>query len=313
MKLALIIIILLITLYLLTSYIIFIFISRKFNNYPLASKLANINELLKPYKKEIDKGTKWVNNKDKEDIYIKSFDNLKLHGLLIKKSNPKGIFLEVHGYRSTPNRDLYPSCYNYYNMGYSILLIDQRCSGNSEGKYLTFGINESKDIISWIEYINKKYPNIPIILAGISMGASTVCFSVELLNSNMNVKAVLVDSGFISAYNEIKYCLKHYFKIPAFLFIDMINIWCKLIAKYDLKKKNVIDSLNTKSIPLLLVHGEDDDFVPTNNSIDIYNSYKGDIKELVLFPNAQHGMSYLVDSKKYVNSIKDILKRIDNL
>ena len=313
MKIVIILIILLITLYLLTSYILFIFISKKFNNYPLSSKIANISELLKPYENEINKGTKWVNSKNKEDIYIKSFDNLKLHGLLIKKNKPKGIFLEVHGYRSNPCRDLYPSCYNYYNMGYSILLIDQRCSGKSEGKYLTFGINESKDIISWIKYLNKEFPNIPIILAGISMGASTVCLSVELLEDNMNVKAVLSDSAFISAYDEIKYCLEYYFKIPSFLFIDMINIWSKILGKYDIKARNVINSLNSRNIPLLLIHGEDDDFVPTSNSIDIYNKYNGDIKELVLFPKAQHGMNYLVDSKKYIKSIEDIFKRIDNL
>ena len=307
MKIAFIILVLLIIIYLLTTYIMFILISRKFNNYPIKTISNNITEALKPYKTLTDKGTKWVSKQSKEDIYIKSFDNLKLHALLIEKKQPKGIFIEVHGYRSVASRDIYPSCYHYYNMGYSLLIIDQRTSNKSEGKYLTFGINESKDIISWIEYINSRFPNLDIVLAGVSMGASTVMLSADKIKPNMNVKAILADCGYISPAEEIKYSIKHYFHINANLFIHMINIWSILLAKANLYSLNTINTLKNTKVPLLLIHGEDDDFVPPSNSIKNYESYEGKIKKIVLFKNTPHGMSYLVDPKKYVESIKNTL------
>ena len=306
MKIATIIIIL-IVLYIMISYIAFLLICRKFNNYPLKGVAINIEEALKPYKELREKGLRWVNKKKKEDIFIKSFDNLKLHGLLIKKNKPKGIFIEIHGYRSETAHDIYPSCYHYYNMGYSLLLIDQRTSGKSEGKYLTFGINESKDLISWIKYVNKEFPNLPIVLAGVSMGASTLMLSASMLKESMNVKCLLADSGYISPIEEISYCLKYYLHIPPLLLIDMINVWSILIAKADLKSNNTVDSLNKVNIPLLLVHGEEDDFVPLANSKKNYELYKGDEKELVTFPNAYHGMGYLVDPKRYIETIKRFL------
>ena len=306
MRLLFILIILLIILYLLTTYIMFIMISRKFNNYPIKTISKNIEEALKPYNKLIEKGVKWVSKQDKEDIYIKSFDDLSLHAIFIEKKNAKGVFIEVHGYRSVASRDIYPSCYHYYDMGYSLLIIDQRTSNKSEGKYLTFGINESKDIISWIKYINNRFNKLPIVLAGVSMGASTIMLSADKIKPTMNVKAILADCGFVSPSEEIKYALKHFFHVNGSIFIFMINIWCKLIGKFDIYSNNTIDSLKNIKIPLLLVHGKDDDLIPSYNSINNYESYEG-IKKLVLFDNASHGMSYLVDSKKYIKSIKDII------
>ena len=306
MRLLLIVVILLIIIYLLTTYIMFIMISRKFTNYPIKTISKNIEEALKPYNKLIEKGVKWVSKQDKEDIFIKSFDHLSLHAILIEKKNAKGIFIEVHGYRSVASRDIYPSCYHYYDMGYSLLIIDQRTSNKSEGKYLTFGINESKDIISWIKYINNRFNKLPIVLAGVSMGASTIMLSADKIKQNMNVKAILADCGFVSPSEEIKYALKHFFHVNGNLFIFMINIWCRLIGKFDIYSNNTIDSLKNIKIPLLLVHGKEDDLIPSYNSINNYESYEG-IKKLVLFDNASHGMSYLVDSKKYINSIKDMI------
>ena len=78
-------------------------------------------------------------------------------------------------------------------MGYSLLLIDNRSSGSSEGKYITFGMRESEDLIRWIKYINKKYPDFNIILGGVSMGASTIMMSMNRIKDDMNVKKMLLN------------------------------------------------------------------------------------------------------------------------
>ena len=55
------------------------------------------------------------------------------------------------------------------------LHIDQRAAGESEGKYIGFGVLESRDCCLWAQYIAKRFgPDQKIILAGLSMGASTV-------------------------------------------------------------------------------------------------------------------------------------------
>ena len=294
-------ILIIITLYIIISYFIFIVISRvsKHNFLKIIDK--NIEKTLTPYQNIITNGLNWVNNKNYEDIYIKSFDHLKLHAIFIKHNSPKGIIILAHGYRSTKERDIYSSVHEYYNLGFSIVVIDQRGCGLSEGKYITFGLNESKDLNAWVNYLAKKYPTIPIVLGGISMGAT----SVLLVNNNL-VRGMIVDSGFISPWEEINYCIKHYFHIPGIIFLPMINIYTNIIGKFDLKKTNTIKTLKKLNVPILFIHGGDDDFVPSINTDLNYDAYSGP-KKLLIIDNANHGMSYLVNKELYVSTIKEFL------
>ena len=309
MKTAVIIILLLIIIYLLLTYILFLLICRKISNFifPM-SKI--IEKTVKPYKDIVKVGKDFIKEKNKnkeiKDVYIKSDDGLKLHGMLIEKENPKGIIIEVHGYRSNVQNDLYASCHEYYNMGYSLLLVDNRTSNKSEGKYITFGIKESRDLINWIKFVNEMYPNKKIVLAGISMGATTILMSLKNVNKNMNIKCILVDSGFISPYDEVLYYFKHYLHINGKIFIYMIDVWCKLFAKFSLKEENTLDCIKKSRYPILFVHGLNDDFVPVINTKTNYNNYKGK-KEMALFENATHGISYLVDKERYIKYIKKFI------
>ena len=269
-----------------------------------------VAKALEPYQEIIKKGNDWISDKYNDrlirDIYIESFDKLKLHAIFIEKKNSNGIILECHGYRSSASRDLYASCHEYYDMGYSLLIPDNRACNLSEGQYITFGIYESRDIHSWIEYINREFPEMDIILAGISMGASSVLMSLKDTSEDMNIKCAIADSGYISPYEEVLYCIKHYFHINGKAFIGMINVWCKLFAGFSLKENDTVSSLKEVKIPILFIHGLADEFVPPLNSEENYKKYNG-IKLLELFENADHGMSYLIDPERYIISIRSIL------
>ena len=311
MKVLFITLLILFFIYLLTTFIMFIFVSKK-KEEDFSPMAKAVEETLRPYKDLISKGLEWIDeqykNKKVKDIYIKNGEGLKLHAIFIENKRGKGIMLEDHGYRSTSRRDIYPSCYHYYNMGYSLLLIDNRTAGLSDGKYITFGVKESNDIISWIKYLNRKYPQKDIILAGVSMGASAILMSMNRIKDNMNVKGIIADSAFVSGYDEVKYCINHYFHIPGKLFIGMINIWCMLIAKFDLNGRTTTRSMKDSKIPVLFIHGKEDDFVPPENAKINFKAYKGP-KKLLLFSKATHGISYLVKPDYYVNSVKEFIEK----
>ncbi len=305
-----IIAVIIIIIYILITYIMFLMVCKNNKNkMPMEKEVA---KTLEPYKDMIDIGQKWMEDKLKRkqinDIYIKSNDGLKLHAIFIMHPHSKGIFLECHGYKSTAQRDLYPSCHEYYKMGYSLLIPDNRACGLSEGKYVTFGMKESDDVICWVKYINKSYHKQAIILAGVSMGATSILLALKHIKRKMNIKCALVDCGFVSAYDEVLYCIKHYFHLHGKLFIGMINFWCKRIAKFSLKKTNTTLLPNKVKIPILFIHGVDDDFVPCENTKVNYEKYDGP-KEIVLFEKTSHGISYLVDSKRYLDAIQ---RTIDN-
>ena len=88
----------------------------------------------------------------------------------------------------------------------------------------------------------------------------------------------------------------------------MINLFCKLIGKFDLSRVDVLKSLGSKNIPILFIHGLADDFVPTVNTIKAYEYYTHK-KELLLVERANHGVSYLLDRDKYIKTVEKFIDK----
>lgn len=306
MKILSIIIIILLIVYLLASYILFLLVSRKFC--PKLSKHLDekVGIELKKYQDIIEEGQDWVQSQKVKHIFIKYKKNPKIHAIYINNPKSDKIMILSHGYRSTAFRDVYPSCHEYYKMGFSLLIIDQRTSNKSEGKYITYGYKEKIDLLLWINYLSKKYKNKKIILAGVSMGATTSLLATELTDK---VTGVIADSGYINAYEEIDYTLNKFYKIPTRILMPAINLWNKLINGFDYKDVDTKKALENTRIPILFVHGRSDIFIPMKNSIENYDKYKGE-KMLLTIPKANHGMSYLLDKDKYIQTLKEYLKLI---
>ena len=296
------IIIILIIIYLISTYIMFLLCSRKIE---VMHKVIDkkIGFELSKYDSLIQKGLDWMEKTPKKDIYLKTKDNKKIHAIYIDNPKSNAVLILCHGYRSTAKRDVYPSCYNYYKLGLSLLIVDHRTSNLSEGKYITFGNKEAEDLKLWINYIYKKKKN--ILLGGVSMGATISL----LLANNKKVKGIIADSAYQNAYEEVGYVVQRSFYMPKRLVMPMINTYFKIITKTNLKKIDTIEVLKESKVPVFFIHGLDDQFVPVNNSLHNYDSYTGE-KKILLVENANHGMGYLVEPEKYIRELKKFISKI---
>ena len=108
-----------------------------------------------------------------EEVWIESFDGLKLFGRYYHVADGAPVEIQFHGYRGTAYRDFCGGTWVAQKLGINILLVDQRANGRSEGTTICFGIKEKYDCLSWAEYCVKRFGDVPIIFAGVSMGAST--------------------------------------------------------------------------------------------------------------------------------------------
>jgi fermentation-respiration switch protein FrsA (DUF1100 family) len=113
-------------------------------------------EKLYPY---ISHAHNWFSTHKVEDIYVQSWDGLQLYARWIPAENPRGTILLAHGYQSTPYIDFSLVLEVYHNLGMNMLIPDQRCHGKSEGKYITFGVKEWRDMTCWVDYHNKHLGN----------------------------------------------------------------------------------------------------------------------------------------------------------
>lgn len=288
--------------------IVFILYKKTFTN-PKIKKSSSFNEHSPyyPYRDHIKKRKQDFEDYIKEDVSIVSNDNLTLRGYSIRNQKSDKVVIVFHGFKSKCNGDFCLS-YDYYKHGYSLLLVDQRSHGRSDGKYIGMGILERYDCLKWIEFIIEKCgPNVSILLSGTSMGAATIMMASELIKVS-NVKGIVADCGFSSCFDEIRYCLK---KLPYFPIMPTINLYSRLFAKYDMKKVTSAKSLANSEIPLLIIHGDKDDFVPSINTKINYGASKAKVKEIYLVKDAIHAESYLKDKDAYEEKVLSFLNQIN--
>ena len=238
-----------------------------------------------------------------KDFYIKSFDGLTLHAKYFEYAPNATTEIMFHGYRGSAERDLSGGIQRCFALGRNVLLVDQRTSCGSEGNIITFGVNEHKDCLAWVNFSIQHFgPDVKLILTGISMGASTVLMAAgKPLPSN--VVGVLADCGFSSARKIIQKCAGD-LNLPAPLIYPFIKLGAKLFGHFDLEEYTPLKAMNTCKIPVIFFHGEDDDFVPCDMSREMYAACRSP-KRLVTIPDAGHGLVYVVDNDRYFREVVD--------
>ena len=250
-------------------------------------------------------GREYIYSLNPEDLYINSFDNLKLHALFINNNTNKTIIC-VHGYKAKDGLYDFGMSAKFLNsLGYNLLFVDNRAHGLSQGKYIGFGVLDSVDVNSWVDYLVTNMNQETIILYGMSMGAATVMNA-----QNNKVKAIIADCGFASGYDEVAYQIKKMYHLPAFPLVPISNILLKLIAHYSLKEKEAYRSIKNYKNNLLIIHGGKDRFVPTGDAYKIFDNATCH-KKILIVPGASHAKSYLKDTELYEQTIKEFLDEID--
>ncbi len=253
-----------------------------------------VNKPLEKYKDVIRKGIEYNLSAPHKLVHTVSFDGLKLSARYYDNGFDRTVIL-FHGYRSSAVRDFSCAVKMYKNFGFNVLLCDQRSHGNSEGRLITFGIKESRDVLSWISITTEKLSAKEILLGGMSMGATTVLLSCRFGLPEC-VKGIVADCGFTSPADIINKVARESFKINAEKILPLLNLMCRIFGKFSIYETNTLKALDGSNVPVILIHGDNDNFVPCEMSERAY----GHIKErcrLVKVAKAGHGLSYLVDKE----------------
>ena len=255
-----------------------------------------------PYRADMERWILEARAMPQEHFTVRSFDGLTLHGTFYEYAPGATVELMFHGYRGTAERDLSGGVQRCFRLGHSALIVDQRCSGRSEGQVITFGINEHKDCLRWVDFAVKHFgPDVRIILTGISMGAATVMMAAgEPLPKN--VVGVLADCGYSSPKEIILEVLKQ-MKLPPKLCYPFVKLAARIYGHFDLEENAPVEAMKRAKVPVIFFHGEADDFVPCAMSRQCFAACASR-KKLVTVPGAGHGLSYPMDVEGYLAAVR---------
>lgn len=242
-----------------------------------------------------------------EDVSITSHDGLKLTGRYYHVADGAPLEIHCHGYKGNAIRDFCGAWKIACEAGHNVLLINQRCHGGSEGHTITFGILERQDVQEWIRYANERFGNVPMILCGVSMGAATVLM-VSGMELPENVKGIVADCPYDAPANIIKKVLGKDMGMPAGVLYPLIRIGGMLYGKFDLEKDSPVEAVKRAKTPILLIHGDDDRFVPYEMSKNIYAAAPEKI-DFHTISGAGHALNYVTAPEVYRKAVLGFIEK----
>ena len=241
-----------------------------------------------------------------EDVWIQSDDGLKLHATWFPQEECKKIVICFHGYTSRGMND-YTGLSSYYlPHGYSMLLVDERAHGESEGTYIGFGFLDRMDALKWIDWVLETCgEDVRILLHGTSMGGATVLMT-SGLNLPEQVKGIISDCAFTSPKEVFTHVLHTMIHLPAFPIMQISDVINRKRAGYGLDDCNAAREVQKATVPILFIHGSADTFVPCSMCDTIYENCTSPKKKLIV-EGAAHAESFYKDTEAYENAMTEFL------
>lgn len=265
-------------------------------------------QIYEPHREQMIAWMKEIRALPYREFTIESFDGLSLYGKFYELSPQAPIELMFHGYRGSAERDLCGGVQRAFAVGHSALIVDQRGAGHSGGNVITFGVNESKDCLRWTKFAAETFPERKLILTGISMGATTVLMAAGQPLPE-NVAGVLADCGYTTGKAIIQKVIRQ-MRLPPRLAYPFVWLGAYLFGRFNLSQADAISAMKRCAVPVILAHGDTDDFVPCYMSRENYDACQAK-KALVIIPGAGHGLCYLQDPQGYISQLNAFFRSID--
>lgn len=246
------------------------------------------------------------NNLQKRDVSVTSKDGLKLSGFVLEPYpgvNKWAII--VHGYTvSSHVSGQYIGMFE--REGFNMLLVDQRRHGNSQGLYTTYGYMEKYDVETWVNWILEQYGEDAVIgLHGQSLGGGTVLEYLRI--ADPHVKFVVADCPYSDLAKLMHHQVRVLNKIPSFPLLRLVNRRMQRVAGFRMEQVSPLEAVEHSSMPVLFVHGTEDNYVPTYMSKELYER-KPEPKRLLLVEGAVHANAYGTDPVRYEAEVHALIE-----
>lgn len=286
----------------------FKFSIRRYRKERADEQYEEADSIWNPFAPRMKEAQAYIRAHTREKVKLTSFDGLELAALYLPVERPRGTVIAFHGYRSLATIDFALEVEFFHRLGYDVLLPYQRSHGESQGKYITYGVKERFDCRDWAHYAAQRFgEDKPLFLMGISMGAATVLMA-SGLELPGNTRGIVADCGFTTPWDIMAHVARRDYRLPPFPLLYLLDGLARLRAGFRLKGADTRKALERNRIPVLFLHGEEDSFVPLSMTEENFAACRAE-KRLYTVPGAGHAQSFGVDPEGCKRVLREFLER----
>ena len=243
-----------------------------------------------------------------EEFRFRSADGVLISGIRLEPARPNGhAVLVCHGLA----HDKYSGVrYVQYLLrhGYTLILIDFRNHGKSEGTITSYGFYEKLDLLGAIRYLRECGFSGRIGILGASMGASIAILAAAECDE---ISAVVLDSPFASLKKistewacQLTRCPEAILQLS----IRMAYCWLYLAHRFWVPEIEPAAMARTLRCPVFVIHGAADRKIPASHSHEIFENLPGE-KELWIVNDAGHLEVYLRHAPEYEQRVLNFFQK----
>jgi fermentation-respiration switch protein FrsA (DUF1100 family) len=236
-------------------------------------------------------------------------DDVSIAGWYIPRQGSDRAVILVHGKDSSRTQEFggdFPDFAAALNQrGFSVLMIDMRGHGQSGDAHFSFGLNEQRDILGAVDWLESQgYRPGRIGLLGVSMGAAS---SILAAASDPAIGALVEDCGYAAIYPIIAQEWQQASGLPGFFLPSTITMG-RLLYGYDLGASRPVDAIDEIAPrPVLIIHGTGDRLIPPDNADQLQEANPS--AQVWKVPGAEHARSYGADPRAYVDQVAGFFER----
>jgi len=243
-----------------------------------------------------------------EDVTFNSFDGTRLYGWWMASGAARPTIVLLHGVKKN-RTDVLRGALVLCEAGFNVLVFDGRAHGDSEGRFVTYGFYERRDVESAIDWLvtNKQVDRNCLGLAGESMGAA---IALQVAAHNPWVRAVWADSPFASLRRVSAEFLERMTHLPGSLLNPVVWTTIQVAnyrGKFDVQAVDPLALAARITCPVYLVHGTADQLIAPTHSQNIHDALAGE-RHLWLIDGARHARGIRHAKQHYADRIVGFFK-----
>ena len=190
--------------------------------------------------------------------------------------------------------------------GCNVLVIDNRSHGLSEGRVVSLGFREYRDILGWSKLLHDELGNEAVILHGICIGAEVAVFALTSKDCPDYLRGMVAEGMFTNFYQSFR---NHMIDgcHPLFPLAGEVMLLTRIFSHARAVTDGPLKRIPGLKKPILFLHSREDIFSVPAQADALYAACGSEQKKLVWFPVGAHSRIRINDAEAYDRAIVDYL------